>query len=92
MAVAEFLFALDLSDDSRHDRMLLELAAAVFRYAGVANSAADELAAALRGALHDVAAGGSRRCGVRFLVHDGELQMIVSRDGGAEWHTKRALP
>lgn len=92
MSASEFFFALDLSDDSRYDPMLAELTGAVCGHAGFAKPAADELAAALAGGLHDRAARGVRRCDVRFALQDGELQIVVSHEGGAAWQTRRRLP
>jgi len=88
----EFLFALELSDEPHFDAMLGELAGAVLAHVGYPKAAADELRGVLRGALSAGPVNGDRRCDVRFKAHAGELQIVVTYAGGAEWRTTRALP
>lgn len=89
---SDFLFAIELSDEPASDRMLADLAAAVFAYTGLARGTFDELNGALRQALAGGAAQGRRRCHVRFQAASGTLTIAVACDGGAEWQTKRPLP
>ena len=89
---ADFLFAIELSDESASERMLADLTAAVFGLAGLAQGTVDELNDALRQALADGAAQGRHRCRVRFQAGSGTLTIAVASDGGAEWQTKRRLP
>lgn len=91
MSDHEFLFALELSDEKTFDAMLTELTHAVLVHVGFATAAIDELSGALHSALADGTATGRRRCHVRFLAHAGELQILVTCDGGAEWRTTRRL-
>jgi len=87
----EFLFALEMADDPDSSRMLGELCTAVLGHIGYGAPAIAEV----NRELHDAVAHGRRagRCGVRFVAHDGELQIIVARGGGAaEWRTTRRLP
>jgi hypothetical protein len=88
----DFVFALDLSDLAQFDPMLAEVARAVFVHVGYHPAAAGELTAALKAALLKEAAGAGRRCALRFEARGGELQIVVSCDGGAEWRTSRPLP
>jgi hypothetical protein len=50
-----------------------------------------ELTTALSAALSGGGARG-RRCDVRFVARNGELQIVVACAGAAEWRTKRPLP
>ena len=92
MSDHDFVFALDLSDPAQFDPMVAEVARAVFGHAGYSAEAVAELTAALQSALGKGAAGGRRRCDVRFQARAGELQVAVSFDGGSEWRTSRSLP
>ena len=91
MSDHEFLFALELSDEKTFDAMLTEVTQAVLVHVGFAKGAIDELSGTLHRALADGIAAGRHRCGVRFLAHAGELQILVTYDGGAEWRTTRRL-
>jgi len=86
---AEFLFALELSDEASFERMLTDIADAVFLHLGLARPAVDALVADVRGAL--TAGGAERRCQVRFVVGGGELEIVVTRPGVPEWRTRRPL-
>jgi hypothetical protein len=88
----DFVFALDLSDPAQFDSMVAEVARAVFGHAGYAAGDVAEVTAALQGALAKGAAGGRRRCDVRFQAHAGELQVTLLFDGGSAWRTSRPLP
>jgi hypothetical protein len=87
----EFLFALELSDEKTFDAMLTEVTHAVLVHVGFAKAAIDELSGALHRALADGIAAGRHRCDVRFLAHAGDLQILVTYDGGAEWRATRRL-
>lgn len=88
----EFVFALELSDESHFDSMLADLTAAVLVYVGYPAAAIDELRGILRQALAAGSSNGQRRCDVQFRAHSGELHMAVVFAGGSEWRTTRALP
>jgi len=88
----EFLFSLQLSDESHFDTMLSEVTRAVLTHVGYPTAAIDELRRALHKALASGAANGHRPCHVQFRAHSGELQILVAYEGGAEWRTSRALP
>jgi hypothetical protein len=88
----EFLFALEISDDADSGRMLGDLCTAVLGHVGYAAPAVAELTSALSGALAQGGAQGARRCGIRFVAHDGQLQIAVACAGSAEWRTSRPLP
>jgi hypothetical protein len=86
----EFLFALEMADDPDSGRMLGELCAAVLGHVGYAAPAIAELNRELRDAITRGNSAG--RCDVRFVAHDGELQIVVARVGAGEWRTTRRLP
>ncbi|PYR00638.1 MAG: hypothetical protein DMF95_10350 [Acidobacteria bacterium] len=92
MSDHDFFFALEMSDESELGRMLGELVTAVLGHVGYAAPAIEELTTTVRGVLADGAAGGRRRCDVRFQARDGELQIVVARAGSAEWRTTRPCP
>jgi len=87
----DFLFALEISDDADSGRMLGELCMAVLGHVGYGEPAVAELTTALSAALSRSGAKG-RRCDVRFVAGNGELQIVVACAGAAEWRTKRPLP
>jgi hypothetical protein len=88
----DFLFALDIADDADSGRMLGELCTAVLGHVGYAAPAIAELTRALSAALRQGGANGARRCDVRFVARAGELQIVLSCAGAAEWRATRPLP
>jgi hypothetical protein len=86
----EFLFALEMAGDPDSGRMLGELCAAVLGHVGYAAPAIAEVNRQLHDAITRSDGGG--RCDVRFVAHDGELQIVVACVGAAEWRTSRPLP
>ena len=92
MSEPEFLFALELSDEASFDRMLADIANAVFLHLGLTRPAVDALVVDVRGALTGAAGAGRRPCTVRFAVHDGDVEIIVAHEGAPEWRTRRPLP
>ena len=96
MSDQDFFFALEMSDEPEFIRLLGELVTAVLGHVGYAPAAIEELTTTLHGVLAD--GGGLRRCDVRFQARaprpgqGGELQIVVARDGSAEWRTTRPFP
>jgi hypothetical protein len=94
----DFFFALEMSDEPEFVRMVGELVSAVLGHVGYAAATVEELTTVLRSVLAGGAAGGGRRCDVRFQARAarpgqaGELQIVVARAGSAEWRTTRPLP
>ena len=89
---SDFLFAIELTQESASERMLADLAAAVCAFAGLARDAVDELNGALGQVLAADAAQGRHRCRVWFQAASGTLTIGVACSGGAKWQTKRRLP
>ena len=92
MSDQDFFFALDVSGDPADDQMLADVTRTVLGHAGYANSAIDALSGELRAALADRVADGKRRCEVRFRSEGGQLEIVVSGAGRAEWRTTWPLP
>jgi hypothetical protein len=88
----DFVFAVDVSGDPADDQMLADLARSVLGQVGYASSAIDALTGQLRGALADRVSDGKRRCGVRFRSGSGQLEIVVSGAGRADWRTTWPLP
>jgi len=88
----DFLFALDVSGDPADDQMLNDLTRSVLGHVGYAGGAVDGLAAELHGALAERRASGNGRCEIRFRSESGQLEIIVSGAGRADWRTIRPLP
>jgi hypothetical protein len=88
----DFFFTLDVSGDSTDDQMMADLARTVLGHVGYANSAIAALTGELRGALADRVAEGRRRCEVRFRAEAGQLEIVVSGAGRADWRTTWPLP
>jgi hypothetical protein len=88
----DFLFALDVSGDPEDDQMVADLARSVLGHVGYAGSAIEALAGELRGAFADRMTDGKRRCEVRFRSESGELEIVVSGAGRADWRTTWPLP
>ncbi|HEY7286010.1 MAG TPA: hypothetical protein VH497_11230 [Vicinamibacterales bacterium] len=92
MAAHEFVFALQLSDESHFDAMLAEVARALLAHVGYSAAATEELRATIRAALKSSAPAGQPRCDVSFRAQSGHLQITIAYAGGAEWRTSRPLP
>jgi hypothetical protein len=88
----EFVFELALPDQPDSKAIVAELAAAVLGYVGYAPDAIADVAAKIGDAVAGAAARGRHGCHVAFRAHGGELQIAVTSDGAAAWHTARPLP
>ena len=92
MSDHDFVFALELADDADSSRMVRELCTAVLGHVGYANSAIAALSGELRAALAERVADGKRRCEVRFRAEGGQLEIVVSGAGAADWRAAWPLP
>jgi len=88
----DFLFALDVSDEPRFDRMLQDLSRVVLRYVGFDTAAAEAVARDVHEALARGATAGREHCDVRFRAMGGTLRISVAFGGGRTWETARTLP
>ena len=92
MSDQDFFFALDVSGDPESDQMLTDVARTVLAHIGYAHSAIDALTGQLKSVLAERVADGKRRCEVRFLSEGGQLEIVVSGAGRADWRTNWPLP
>ena len=91
MSESDFLFALELSDDESFDRLVSEIASAVFAHVRLSGSDREALLADLRDARARESGPGLRRCDVRFNVVAGQLDLVVAYENGREWRRSRQL-
>ena len=92
MSDQDFFFALDVSGDQGDDQIVTDLARSVLRHVGYATSAIEALAGQLHGALAVRVSDGKRRCEIRFQSGSGQLEIVVSGAGAADWRTTWPLP
>jgi hypothetical protein len=88
VAVPEFFFSIDLSDQTASRDLFAEVAG---RVSALAGPAAD---GALRGvhlALELCAAQGQQQCRVTFRARDGLLEVAVSTSAGQVWQGTESL-
>ena len=85
MPAQDFLFALQLSDETRVDQMLVELASAIASHSGLGADACAATMGDVRQALTQGTAAGHHRCDVKFRVTGGELAIEVSYANGPAW-------
>ena len=88
----EFIFELALPDQLDAVTIVADLAAAVLGYVGYTPDAIADVSAKMGDAVAGAAARGRHGCHVAFRAHGGELQIAVTSDGAAAWHTARPLP
>lgn len=80
MAPSDFQFMLRVSDETRFDRMLTDVAASILRHVGYATDTADGLVQLVHGVIEQGLGAGARQCEVRFRAGDGELHIAVVSD------------
>jgi len=88
----DFLFSLDVSGDPDSDQMLADLTGTLLGQVGYPPEGIQPLIAEVRTALQGRTAAGQRQCEVRFHAQGGQLEIVVSGAGIAEWRTSRPLP
>ncbi len=87
MSNHDFLFALEVSCQGAPATLVEDLALNIFRHVGCDPERADGLRGAVERAAEPSALGGVRRCDVQFRAHDGQLDVLVSSNGGRVWQT-----
>jgi hypothetical protein len=88
----DFLFALELSEETPFDDLLKDLIQAVLAHVSLAPAAVAELSGSLRAELAKGATNGKRRCDVRFQARGGQLDIAIGFAGAPPWRTTRPLP
>ena len=92
MAATEFFFALEFSSQGAPASLVEDLATHVFRYVGCERDQVSGLTEALQQAVANGSSSGHRRCDVQFRASKGELEILVSSNGGRVWQTSLAIP
>jgi len=91
MVAHDVFFALEFSSQGAPATLLEDLAEHVFKHVGVSIDHVEGLGAALDKAT--AADGvGERRCDVQFRARSGELEVMVSSNGGRVWQTAIIIP
>ena len=92
MAPHDFFFAIEFSSQGAPAALVEDLAASVFRHVGCAQEHVEGVRAALEQAVEPGAAGGTRRCDVQFRARNGNLEVLITSNGGRVWQTKILIP
>ena len=88
MSAHAFFFTMRLADDAGSDDMLNDLTASVLRHVGYAPAAIGALTDEVRAGIATGKAAGTEY-DLQFRAHDGEIEIIVSRDDRAVFRTSR---
>ena len=91
MAVHDFYFALEFSSQAAPASLIEDLAAQVFKYV----HCSENNVAGMSDALERATAGGpagANRCDVQFRAQNGELEVLVSSNGGRVWQKSILIP
>jgi hypothetical protein len=91
VAAHQFYFALEVSSQGAEASLLEDLAAHVLEHVGCTHNDVPGLNGALEAAVAKGAFGQSR-CDVQFRAQNGELEILVSSNGGRVFQTSRTLP
>ena len=91
MSDHDFIFTLRLADDAGSDEMVKDLTTSVLRHVGYALSALGELIDLVRAGIAKERAAGAEY-DLQFRAHEGQIEIVVSRDDQTVFHTSRRLP
>ena len=91
MPAPDFYFALEFSSQGVPATLVEDLAGSVFKYVRCSETHVEGLSTALERAT-DGAANGPSRCDVQFKASNGELEVLVSSNGGRVWQTSIQIP
>jgi hypothetical protein len=86
--VPDFFFALEVSSQGVPAALIEDLAEHVFTYVHCAATQVEGLSDALARA----AGTGASRCDVQFRAKGGELDVLVTSNGGRIWQTSIQIP
>ena len=92
MSDQDFVFALDVSGDPSDDQIVADLTRSVLGHVGYASGAVDAVVGELQRAITERRASGNGRCEIRFRSESGQLEIVVSGAGRADWRTTWPLP
>jgi hypothetical protein len=88
----DFVFSLNVADESRFDNMLAVVAEALVHHAGCTGAEAVVMLEGLRHALLEGAAAGLQQCDIEFHAAGRQLEVIVCYAGGRAWRASHACP
>jgi hypothetical protein len=91
VAVPDFFFTLEFSSQAAPASLIEDLAASVFKYVHCAEENVEGMSEALERA---TASGpsGAGRCDVQFRARGGELEVLISSNGGRVWQKSILIP
>jgi hypothetical protein len=87
----EFFFIIELTGRPESHDMLRELASHVLAQCGCGSETTPAVLSALQTAVARTSAAGSSSCRLKFVAHDGRLDIAVSSDSGPPWQTSHPL-
>ena len=87
----EFFFLIELNGRPDSTDMLRELASHVLAQCGCGIDTVPSVLSALQTAVGRTAAAGVARCRLKFVAHDGRLDIAVHSDDGPPWQTSHPL-
>lgn len=90
MVPHDFYFALEFSSRGMPSTLLEDLAEHVFKHVGCSTEHVEALSGALERA-STTAVDGQGRCDLQFHAREGELEVLVSSNGGRVWQTSIIL-
>jgi hypothetical protein len=87
----EFYFQIELTGRPESNDMLRELASHVLSQCGCSKETVPAVLSALQTAVARTTASGSSGCRLKFVAHDGRLDIAVSSEDGPPWQTSHPL-
>ena len=92
MDLPEFSLAIELTGPAAARELLGEVVARVLAQAGVAAADVPAIQGSVRAEVDKAAGRDGRHCGVRFRLHRGQLDIVVSNGHDAVWDMSRRVP
>jgi hypothetical protein len=86
-----FFFQIELTGRPDSNDMLRELVSRVLDQSGCGQDTVPAILSALQTAVSRTIASGASTCRLKFIVHDGRLDIAVSSEGGPPWQTSHPL-
>jgi hypothetical protein len=91
VADLQFFFQIELTGSPESNDMIRELASHVLGQSGCGDESVPAILSALQTAVARTMASGASTCRLKFVVHDGRLDIAVSSEGGPPWQTSHPL-
>jgi hypothetical protein len=87
----QFFFQIELTGRPDSHDMIRDLASHVLGQSGCGEESGPAILSALQTAVARTIASGASTCRLKFVVHDGRLDIAVSSEGGPPWQTSHPL-